>query len=433
MHPYFMKNQRAIAIQIIKKTESGEDLSYLIDNLKDLDTQEIGFVKSLCFGTIRYKIRLDYIIRKLSKIKFEKIHKDILNIMRMSLYQLIYMDHIPDSAVVNEGVKLAKKYGNKGSVSFVNGSLRNFVRNKDDFLIISSENKKEYLSLKHSFPLWIVEEIEKSYGFDEIESVLTALNQPSDFVIRVNTLKSTKDDLKYQLEARGYEVLYSKLSNDGLIIQNPRGIFDTPFYKQGLFYVQSDSSQLVGQIGVKDETFENVLDLCASPGGKITHIHQLLNGKGKFVACDITLEKTKLIEENLNRLSIENIKIVKNDATILKENWIDSFDLIVVDAPCSALGLISKFPQIKYSKSLNDIKALSVIQGLILENAEKYLKKGGKLVYSTCTFTKLENEKVISSFIENNPNIVLEGEILRINPAESSSDGFTIGVMRKNG
>lgn len=429
-----MKNQREIALDIIKKVDRGEDLNNLIEEESaSLNSQEFGFVKSLTFGTVRYKIRLDYIVKKLSKIPFRKIHEDILNIMRMSLYQLIFMDHIPDSAVVNEAVNLSKKLGNRGSVGFVNGSLRNFIRNKDEFLKIDEKNDEDVLSIKHSFPKWIVKEIVKSYGRENLEEVLIELNEPSNFVIRANTLKTSRLKLKEELEKLNFEVELTEKSNYGLIINDPRGIFDTFLYKEGQFYVQSESSQLVGQEIAKHENVNSVLDLCASPGGKITHIYELLNGEGNFLAGDVNAEKLKTIKDNINRLEFNNIDLFINDGTVLNEDLIDRFELVLVDAPCSALGLIAKFPQIKYSKTFDDVKALSSIQKMILENSGKYLKENGILVYSTCTFTKMENEEIIEDFIKRNPKFSLVNEIMKVNPIEFKSDGFTIGVMRKNG
>lgn len=429
-----MKNQREIALNIIKKVDSGEDLNNLIkEESSSLTSQELGFVKSLTFGTVRYKIRLDYIIKKLSKIPFRKIHEDILNIMRMSLYQLIYMDHIPDSAVVNEAVKLSKKFGNRGSVGFVNGSLRNFLRNKEKFLKIDEEKDEDILSIKYSFPKWIVNEIVKSYGKSNLEQILRELNEPSNFVIRANTLKISRLKLKEELEKLNFEVDLTEKSNYGLIINNPKGILDTSLYDEGMFYVQSESSQLVAQEIIDYKNHNSVLDLCASPGGKITHVYELLKGKGNFLAGDVNAEKLDIIKDNLKRLGSNNINLFINDGTILNEDLIDKFDLVIVDAPCSALGLIAKFPLIKYSKTLNDVKALSSIQKMILENSEKYLKNDGILIYSTCTFTKMENEEVIENFLKENPRISLEKEITKVNPIEFKSDGFTIGVMRKNG
>ncbi len=429
-----MKNQREIALNIIKKVDSGEDLNNLIkEESSSLTSQELGFVKSLTFGTVRYKIRLDYIIKKLSKIPFRKIHEDILNIMRMSLYQLIYMDHIPDSAVVYEAVKLSKKFGNRGSVGFVNGSLRNFLRNKEKFLKIDEEKDEDILSIKYSFPKWIVNEIVKSYGKSNLEQILRELNEPSNFVIRANTLKISRLKLKEELEKLNFEVDLTEKSNYGLIINNPKGILDTSLYDEGMFYVQSESSQLVAQEIIDYKNRNSVLDLCASPGGKITHVYELLNGKGNFLAGDVNAEKLDIIKDNLKRLGTNNINLFINDGTILNEDLINKFDLVIVDAPCSALGLIAKFPQIKYSKTLNDVKALSSIQKMILENSEKYLKNDGILIYSTCTFTKMENEEVIENFLKENPRISLEKEITKVNPIEFKSDGFTIGVMRKNG
>ena len=431
-HPDFMINQREITLEIINKSQKGEDLVELIEDLKNLEPQEYGFIKSITFGTIRYIMRLDYIIKRLSKIKFSKIHIDILNIMRMSLYQLIYMEHIPESAVVNESVKLARKYGNKGSVGFVNGSLRNFIRNREKFLEINCDNYLDRLSIEHSYPIWIIKEIEKAYGLESLEEILIKFNEVSKFVVRSNSLKISREDLKSRLENLGFKVEFTKISNDGLIIENPRGIFNSTPYIEGLFYVQSESSQLVGQFALENLKFENILDLCASPGGKISHVYELLKGKGDYIAADVNEKKIKIIHENFERLGIRDIKLIVNDATILNEKLKNDYDLIILDVPCSALGLMSRFPQIKYSKSFDDLIELSVIQQKILNNAKEYLKPGGKLIYSTCTFTSIENEDVLYKFLQENENFSMKKAIRKISPLDFDSDGFTIGVMTKD-
>lgn len=426
-------NQREIVLNILRDFEQGIDLNISLDKFSHFSKQEFGFIKSVSFGTVRYKLQLDYIIKKLSKIKFERIDDDILNILRMSLFQLLYMKHVPESAVVNEAVKLSKKYNNKSLASFVNGNLRNFLRKKYIFSELPKSSMLEKLSIKYSFPKWILEEIIDSFGMENLENILSKLNEPSSFVIRANTILIDRNSLKKELEEHGFKTTYGKKAEDSLILDNPNGLFDTNLYKEGYFYVQSESSQLVGEIAVGNGNYSRVLDMCASPGGKITHVYQLQSGKGEYYALDVSEEKNALIKENCSRLTHKNINVFVNDGTVYNNKFKEKFDLIIVDAPCSALGLIAKFPQIKYSRTKNDLKALSNIQGKILENAGKYLRPNGKLLYSTCTFTKLENDDLIEKFLDKNIDFKLDGEIRRVSPLDFDSDIFTIAVVRKNG
>lgn len=431
-HPSFMKNQRRIIIELLNKLElENLDLSDLLSEDYGLNNQEFGFVKTIVYGTIRYKITLDYIIKKSSKIKFSKIHKNIKNILRISLYQLIYMDHIPDRAVVNEGVELAKIYGNKGSTSFVNGMLRNFIRNKTKLLDFENLNKYDMLSIKYSFPVWLVKEIEDSYSNYNIENILSEFNEESLFGIRSNSKQITNKELINKLNNKNYKTVKMKNSNNGIIVENPQNIFSSDIYNEGLFYVQSESSQLVSETIKKYIDPEYVLDMCSAPGGKLTHIYEISSNIKSIVGLDISDDKIQLIKENINRLKHFDIKTNVQDGTIFNKEYNDKFDLIILDSPCSALGLIKKYPNIKYEKSLEDIKNLSIIQEKLLENASKYVKNNGIISYSTCSFTKKENEIIINNFLEKNKNFKLL-EFLKISPTDFNSDGFSIGIIQRN-
>lgn len=427
-----MKNQRRIIIELLNKLElENLDLSDLLSEDYGLNNQEFGFVKTIVYGTIRYKITLDYIIKKSSKIKFNKIHKNIKNILRISLYQLIYMDHIPERAVVNEGVELAKIYGNKGSTSFVNGMLRNFIRNKNKLLDFENLNKYEKLSIKYSFPVWLVKEIDDSYPNYNIENILSEFNEESLFGIRSNSKQITNKELIDKLNNKNYKTIKMKNSNNGIIVENPQNIFSSDMYNEGLFYVQSESSQLVSETIKKYIDPVYVLDMCSAPGGKLTHIYEISSNIKNIIGLDISDDKIKLIKENINRLKHFDIKTNIQDGTVYNKEYNDKFDLIILDSPCSALGLIKKYPNIKYEKSLEDIKNLSIIQEKLLENASKYVKNNGIISYSTCSFTKKENEIIINNFLEKNKNFKLL-EFLKISPTEFSSDGFSIGIIQRN-
>lgn len=387
----FMKNQREIIYKILQEyfNNNNKELNFFLEEYKNLNKQEYGFIKTVLYGTIRYKLKLDYIIGKMSKIPFKDLDDTVINILRMSLYQIIYMDHIPDRAVVDEAVKLAKNYSNQGSSGFINGMLRNFIRNKDKYMHIDEKDKLTNMSIKYSIPRWIVYEIKTAYGEDKIEEILEKFNEEAVFGIRVT--KDIKTSL-ISLINNNYKLFKMDSSKYGFIVENPEGIFNTEEYKSGKFYVQSESSQLVGNIVNELGEFNSVLELCASPGGKITHVHQNQKGKGTYIACDISEDKIKILKENLQRLNIENINCIVNDGRVFKDDFIDKFDLVILDAPCSGLGLIRKLPEIKYNKSKETLEELSNIQKDILYCAKEYLIDNGYLIYSTCTFTNKENK-----------------------------------------
>lgn len=429
-----MKNQRKIILEILDiiNKDSNKSIDTILNDYQGLSEQEYGFIKTVVYGTTRYLYTIDQIIKPLSKIKLKKIHPSVLNIIRMSLYQLIYMDHIPSHAVVNEGVNLAKEKSNNGAVSFVNGLLRNFIRNQDTYLDFSNKSYIERMALTYSFPIWLVKSIRDSYKDYNIEDILDNFNKESIFGIRANTLTNDKEILKNKLKTNGYKAEFMSYSKDGLIINNPNNIFKTSLFKDGDFYVQSESSQYVSELIMKYINGNRILDLCASPGGKITHIYEKLNGQGEFLACDINSNKVSLIQENLKRLKHKNIKTCVNNGEVLNEKFVDYYDLVIVDAPCSGLGLLRKYPNIKQDKTENTIKSLREIQYNILKNASKYVIKGGIISYSTCTFTKDENEDIIKQLLDEESQFTLE-EFIRISPTDFNSDGFTIGIIKNNG
>lgn len=427
-----MENQRSIILDILLSKENNPELELddLIEvNSKNLNSQKMGFVKTVVYGTIRYQIRLDYIIKKMSNIKFKKLNRKIVNILRLSLYQLIYMSHIEEFAIVNEGVNLAKKNSHKGNVGFVNGVLRNFIRNKEKFMSIDIKDGYKYLSVKYSFPIWIIKEIEEAYGKENLENNLKDFNEEPVFVIRYNPLKISLEELKEQLTEIGYIVKETKESKSGLIIENPNNIFNTDLYKNGFFYVQSESSQISTEM-IDLDNENSFIDLCASPGGKITHLYEITNGEGEYLAGDINKQKLKTIKENLDRLNHKKIDLIINDATVLRKDYIEKFDLVYCDVPCSALGLMRRYPEMKYQKSEEDISALNKIQRQILKNGSKYIKKNGTLVYSTCTFTLKENENILEEFLNYNNNFKLI-KSRKISPDDFNSDGFTINILKR--
>lgn len=429
-----MKNTREKALQIINDVlYKGTFLEESLEILKNskIDERDYAFIKEITTGVIRNKTYLDYVIKENSRVKFNRIHKLILSILEMAVYQMYFLDKVPDYSIVDESVNLAKIYGNKGSISFTNGILRSI--SKKDKVQVKIKDSIDNLSTFYSHPRFYTEYFYKNYGEDFTKKLLKANNEKAPFTIRVNSLKTNKEDLVNKLSELGYRFLETSFEN-ALNIDNPNGIIDTDLFKEGYFYVQDLGSILVSSF-LNPRKDSKVLDLCAAPGGKTTHLSAIMENTGEIVACDKSKGKVKIIKENSIRLGCKNISPIINDARVLNEEFIEDFDYVLVDAPCSGTGLYRKKPDIKWNKNIEDIKELSKIQLEILENAKEYLKVNGFLLYSTCSLSKLENEDVIQNFINKNKNFKIikfrDKEILKLFPSVDRSDGFSMCLLEK--
>ena len=431
-----MKNTREKALQIINDVfYKGAFLEESLEILKksNIDDRDYNFIKEITTGVIRNRSYLDYVIKINSSVKIKRIHKIILTILEMAIYQMYFLDKVPDYSIVDESVNLAKIYGNRGSISFTNGILRSI--SKKDAPQVKIEDSIDNLSVYYSHPKFYTEYFYKNYGEDFTKRLLKANNEKPPFTIRVNTLKTKRSDLIKNLTELGFEI-EETIYDNALNILNPKGIIDTKYFEEGHFYVQDLGSILVSSfLNPKENSY--VLDLCAAPGGKSTHLSEIMNNSGKIIACDKSKGKIKLIEENAKRLGVKNIETRVNDARVLNKDFIDKFDYVLVDAPCSGTGLYRKKPDIKWNKDIEDIRELSKIQTEILDKASKYLKDGGNLLYSTCSLSKIENEDVINKFLDNNKNFKIkklrDRDVLKLFPSEDGSDGFSITLMEKIG
>lgn len=404
-------NSREIALKVLMDVhQNGAFSNYSINKyLKEKDNiKDENLIREIVYGVIENILYLDYIISKLSNIKVEKIDPKILDILRIGVYQMAFMDKIPHRAAVNESVNLAKKYGHKGIVGFTNGILRNFSRNKEDLMKIDTKDKLEYLSIKYSHPRWMIERWIKEFSLEFTEKLLISNNSKPKLNIRVNTLKIRRDELRTILSDYGYTVYNTEYASDGLIVEDPIRITEIEEFKNGYFTIQDESSMLVAQILSPKEN-AIVMDLCSAPGGKSTHIGQIMNNKGKIISWDIYEHKLNLVRENAKRLGITIINTEVQDATELNHDMIETADYCIVDAPCSGLGIIRRRPEIKWNRKEEDIKDLTEMQKKIINNAGKYLKPGGVMVYSTCTIEKKENIDVVQGFLKENKNFKLSG------------------------
>ena len=405
-------NARQTALVILNEIEQKNAYANL--SLKKMldkaDCGEKALATELVYGVLRYKLNLDYIRNRFSKIKENKISDSVKNILRLGIYQIMYLDRIPDSAACNESVKLVYKYSHKGSVGFVNALLRNVVRNKDN--IEYPEGLKEKFMYKYSYPSDIVDIVIRDYG-EGAEDILKTLNKNKPLCIRPNRLKISFADFEKYLSqteyTKGENCYYVKnLSIDGF-----------KEFEEGLFSVQDRASMMCAEL-LKPVPDDKVLDLCAAPGGKSCYMAELMENRGEVVSCDIHSHRTKLIENTSDRLGIKIISVKQNDGLILNEEFLNKFDKVLVDVPCSGLGVISGKPDIKWAE--RDFDSLLDVQEKILRNALRYVKKDGFLVYSTCTINKDENERIVNKVLENNENFVCE-ESKQLIPCEEY-DGF---------
>ena len=442
---------REIALKIIFDVNEKGAYSNISIN-KNIEGHELrgidkAFITELVYGTIKWRLSIDSIIQQFSSIKLKKISPWIMNILRLGVYQLFYMDRIPPSAACNESVGLAKKYGHSASSGFVNAILRNIIRNKDKIKYPDKINEPiRYLSVKYSHPEWMVKAWLERFGPEFTESLLDSNNQIPEFSLRVNTLKITKDKLIEYFCETGVEAEAGKHITEAVVIRNPSSIAKLDAFKNGWFQVQDESSMLVARV-LDPKPGELIMDVCSAPGGKSTHIAQLMEDRGTVISRDIHEHKIKLIEDSVKRLGINSIKTEMYDATDLDENFIEKADRVLVDAPCTGLGIIRRKPDIKWGRNLEDKREITVLQAKILKQSSQYVKPGGILVYSTCTIEPEENEEMVSRFIEENrdfewagfeelvPETLLKPSskdgFIQLYPNIDHIDGFFIAKMRK--
>ena len=385
-----------------------------------------AFIRELVYGVLENKILLDYYLDKLIPSGIKKVKKKEATLLRLGLYQLIFMDSVPDYAAVNETVTLAKKLV-RGREGFINGVLRGYMKKGSEIkLPDESKDLRLYLSIKHSFPLWLIEKWEKQYGMEECKKLLEASNARPKLSIRVNVNKTSREELKDYLEEKGYEVTEGTFSNRTLHVKGS-GLLEDEKYTEGYFSIQDEASTVAAdELGAKPG--ETVIDVCAAPGGKTSAIAELMGNNGKVYSCDIYEHKLELIDKLAERLDLSIIEPTLLDGTSGNAEWNETADRVLADVPCSGLGVIRRKPEIKY-KDITDFRELVKIQKSILENAVNYEKPGVTLVYSTCIFNKDENELQVKAFLENNNGFELISE-KQFLPTEDI-DGFYVCKMIK--
>lgn len=436
-------NPRKTAADIVYNVLKGSNLSDELEKMRaksDMSELDIRFASEIASGVLRKLEFIDCAVSNASNIKINKISPYVLSVIRIGVYQILFMDKVPDSAAVNESVKIIRKTSNSRLCGFVNAVLRKVAQNGMNITLPA--DKIERLSVRYSCPTWITKLFCDSLG-DEAEVLLQTMGEKTPTTLRTNILKTTADELTDLLQKRGWECeryfsdLFPKL--DTLITASRiDGMTQTEEFKQGMFYVQDAAASYAAYVLAPEEG-NTVIDMCAAPGGKTTHISEMMNNTGRVYAFDIYDRKIDRINENAKRLGITNIIAEKKDALVLDTHFRETADRVLVDAPCSGLGIIRKKPDIKYQRKPEDINELSRLSLKILLNGAEYLKKGGRMVFSTCTLTYEENCGVLFEFLKLRSDFKLK-EIpcarsndgyITLYPHTDKCDGFFISLLEK--
>lgn len=444
-------NTRELALDVLLRIEKEQvpghvALGQMLEKYQFLPKQDRAFVTRLCEGTVEFQIQNDYVINQYSKIKIHKCKPVIRELLRMSVYQIRFMDSIPDSAVVNEAVKLAKKRGFFSLSGFVNGVLRSIVREKDQLKFPGREDDiVRYLSVCYSMPEFLVEEFLEQYPENVAENMMKAFLQERPTTIRISRYRNTVEETLESLKRQGVEVEKAPYIREAWYIRGYDHLGILSAFRQGRFQVQDVSSMMVAQVA-DPRPNDTVLDLCAAPGGKSLHMADRMLGCGFVQARDLTPNKVEMIRDNIERSGLNNVMAVVQDATVPDEDWEDKADIVLADVPCSGYGVIGRKPDIRYHASRSRENELIRIQRKILQNAAAYVKDGGTLVYSTCTVNKRENEENVFWFLEEFPfeAVSLDGCLpeelrseetekgyLQLIPGVHKCDGFFLAKFRK--
>lgn len=443
------KGARDIALDVLNRVEEHQSYSNLelkhVLNREELRAPDAGLVTELVYGTIQRRLTLDTALDRF--IRGKKVQTWVKNLLRLSLYQIRFLDRIPDRAVVHEAVEIAKRRGHQGIASMVNGVLRNALRSPDLWDKLGSGDDAARLSIEQSHPEWLVRRWAGQYGIEETRRILESNNRPPRTSIRVNTLKSTRDELLGKLREQFSAVEPSVVSPDGLVMEGGHAA-GTEWFRQGLFTVQDESSMLVAPALAADPGMR-VLDACAAPGGKTTHIAALMQNRGEIIASDVHPHKRDLIAQNAKRLGITIIEPIVSDALHLGEKKLGTFDRILLDAPCTGFGVIRRKPDLKWNKTPDDVKAIAELQYKLLESVAALLAPGGLLVYSTCTIEPEENQLIVHRFVKNHPAFELDRTLaddlpasvrdkidttegfVQVLPHHFESDGFFIARLKR--
>ena len=401
-------NSRELIVTMLLSINNGEEYSHiLIKNVLDkydyLEGKEKAFIKNVTEGSMERRIELDYIIDSFSKTPVKKMKPFIRELLRMSVYQLMFLDKVPASAVINEAVKLAKKKGFTGLSGFVNGVLRGIERGKNDIKYPSKDKEPlKARSIEYSMPEWIIEDLDSYIGEEKTDNVLSAFLLPRPVVIRFSNALSLDEIKKHvmAMEEAGAKVSKQAYGDRIYTLTHAGSIAKLSGFSDGAFAIQDVSSQIAVQAsGIKEG--DTVIDVCAAPGGKSVFAAELAGEKGKVIARDLTAYKTSLINENVSRMKLGNVSVEEWDATVLDESKIGTADVVIADLPCMGFGVIGRKRDIKYKVTKEQLDEVAALQKNILDVVSKYVKPGGVLMFSTCSISAKEN-KENADYIESN-------------------------------
>ena len=407
-------------------------------DLYDYSDSDKKLFVNIVYGVLENRIYIDYIINKYSNINIYKLDNTVLEILRMSIYQLVFMDKIPQYAIINEAVEISKDILSTKESGYINAVLRACSRDINNASTISTKNVNEQLSIKYSINKNLLDILLEDYSKKTTKKILKSFMEIDDFIIKTNLLKISTEELLNRLIEKHFNAILHPYLESAIIVKNPYGILNITEFKEGCFLVQNTGSILVSK-ALRPEKNSVVLDMCAAPGSKTCNLSEIMDNTGIIYANDIYSSRIKSIHENADRLGCTNIKTINNDATKYNKDFEEKFDYTLLDAPCSGLGIVSGKPEIKLNRSIKEIETLVSTQKKLLENAYAYLKKGGYLVYSTCSILSVENENQREWFLNKFKNIepvdIMFREnyrdYIKIMPYENYSDGFFISKFRK--
>ncbi|MFD0587915.1 16S rRNA (cytosine(967)-C(5))-methyltransferase RsmB [Paenibacillus sp. GCM10027627] len=454
--PKKARSPREIALHIlVKVAESGAYSNIQLNrSLQDAGLQraDAALATELVYGTISRGATLDYWLSQFVAKGLNKLDVWVHQLLRMSAYQLLFLDRIPAHAAVNEAVTIAKKRGHSGISGMVNGVLRSIDRRREELTPenIRLDDPIETIALRHSYPVWLVRRWADQFGLEVTSGICAAGNEQPHASIRVNALSSDRESLMVQLREEGMSAEPSAIASAGIVVSGGGNLADTAGFRTGLYSLQDESSMLVAEVA-SPKAGMKVLDCCAAPGGKSAHMAELMEGKGKLWANELHAHKRELITALTERLKLRNVEAVTGDALTLPARFApESMDVVLLDAPCTGFGVIRRKPEIKWTKTEGDISEIAALQRELLNAVCTLVKPGGTFVYSTCTMEKAENEEQIAAFLKQHPDFELDADWpadllsklanagllddafegqLQILPQHFGSDGFFIARM----
>src|SRR3990172_8880632 len=399
-----------------------------------LTPRDCALTTELVYGTLRWRRRLDSELQARSTRPIEGLENWLLNLLRLSDYQLRFLDRVPPWAVVNDAVQIAQRRGQKGIGNYVNALLRKLPRSSPASLPQPAD-PVEALAIRSSFPSWLIQRWIGRYGMNEAEALANAMNQRPPTTVRVNSLKTTREALQARLSKRKISSRPTRYAPDGLLLEDAPPLVSLDAFRDGLLTVQDEASILVSHL-VDPQPGETIADVCSAPGTKATHLAQLMGNKGRIIAMDPHPSRLKLVAESCHRLGVEIAECHAGNVETLAPQFAGICDRVLVDAPCSNLGVIRRHPDVKWRRRESDLESLQPVQLSILGGAAQLVRPGGLLVYATCSLEPEENESVLTRFLANHPAFLLEppeqfliqfepSGMLRLTPASHGTDGFS--------